>query len=109
VSYKPTEQDALAAYLTAAAAHHLLPPDEIDYPPYAQLTNSPFGAFQVPVGDLYDDNGDLVYDEEYGWPLYRYVSCLYDRKSRRWLVSLQDDTVVSVRDTGDGFVVVADE
>ena len=94
--YEPTEIDALGAYYAAATAHNLLPPDESTRPQRAWIT--PFSAF-----DIWPD------DDDESKRINKTAVCLYDKSSRLWLVTLHNGALVSVSDTGDGFVVVADE
>ena len=95
MAYNPTELDALGAYYAAATAHHLLPPDESTRPQRAWLT--PFGAFNIWPDDVGDDSKRID----------KVAVCLYDKSSRLWLVTLQNERIVKVNDTGAGFVVVA--
>ncbi len=91
--YEPTIQNAIAAYIAAVVSHHNIASSTDDLPGMDIVERAGPGKYRI--------KGRTP-----RWPPAAF--CNYEERTGLWSVSLLDGAIVTVRHTGDGFVVVSD-
>jgi len=97
MAYQPNAQDALRAYVAAAAHLYGLPLSAVDYPGLANVNAAEWNEFILSDGSGRDLPHSLI------------AICTYLEDDNLWVVQLWTGASVEVLNTGGEFVVVEEQ